>query len=49
MINLKVTTEDSFRKAYGRLPDIISTTKGVMSDVEARKNNVGGEILCEVF
>ena len=28
---------------------IISTTKGVMSDVEARKNNVGGEIICKVF
>ena len=28
---------------------IISTTKGVMSDVEARKNNVGGEIICRVF
>jgi DNA polymerase III alpha subunit len=28
MINLKVRTEYSFRKAYGRLPDIISTTKG---------------------
>ena len=28
---------------------IISTPKGVMSDQQARKNNVGGEILCEVF
>ena len=28
---------------------IISTPKGVMSDVEARKNNVGGEIICRVF
>ena len=28
---------------------ILSTPKGVMSDSEARKNNVGGEILCEVF
>jgi len=28
---------------------IISTTKGVMSDIEARKNNVGGEIICRVF
>ena len=28
---------------------IISTTKGVMSDVDARKNNVGGEIICKVF
>ena len=28
---------------------IISTPKGVMSDVEARKQNVGGEIICRVF
>ena len=28
---------------------ILSTPKGVMSDVEARKQNVGGEIICRVF
>ena len=28
---------------------IISTPKGVMSDSEAKKNNVGGEIICRVF
>ena len=28
---------------------ILSTPKGVMSDTEARKNNVGGEIICKVF
>ena len=28
---------------------IISTSQGVMSDIEARKNNVGGEIICKVF
>ena len=28
---------------------IISTPQGVMSDHEARKANVGGEILCQVF
>ena len=37
-------------KIYGGLGiSILSTPKGVMSDIEARKNNVGGEILCEVF
>ena len=37
-------------KPYGGLGiSILSTPKGVMSDQEARKNNVGGEILCEVF
>mgnify|MGYP001492915875 FL=1 len=28
---------------------ILSTPKGVMSDIDARKNNVGGEIICKVF
>lgn len=27
---------------------IISTSKGVISDREARRDNVGGEVLCEV-
>ena len=28
---------------------IVSTSKGVMSDTDARKNNLGGEIICRVF
>ena len=37
-------------KPYGGLGiSIISTPKGVMSDQQARANNVGGEVLCEVF
>ena len=37
-------------KSYGGLGiSILSTPKGVMSDQQARKNNVGGEVLCEVF
>ena len=28
---------------------IVSTPKGVMSDVDARKQNIGGEIICKVF
>jgi small subunit ribosomal protein S8 len=28
---------------------VLSTSQGVMSDREARKKNVGGEILCEVW
>jgi len=28
---------------------ILSTPSGVMSDLEARKHNVGGEVLCQVF
>jgi len=37
-------------KPYGGLGiSIISTSKGVMSDQQAKANKVGGEILCEVF
>jgi small subunit ribosomal protein S8 len=28
---------------------ILSTPKGVMSDVRAREENVGGEVICNVF
>jgi small subunit ribosomal protein S8 len=28
---------------------ILSTSKGIMSDLEARKQNVGGEIICKVY
>ncbi|MGI5831938.1 MAG: 30S ribosomal protein S8 [Thermoguttaceae bacterium] len=28
---------------------ILSTNKGVLSDREARRDNVGGEVLCEVW
>jgi small subunit ribosomal protein S8 len=28
---------------------IVSTSKGVMSDANARSQNVGGEVLCTVF
>jgi small subunit ribosomal protein S8 len=29
--------------------NILSTDKGIMSDVEARKQSVGGEVICSVF
>ena len=29
--------------------DFLSTPRGVMSDIEARAANVGGEVLCRVF
>ena len=35
--------------ANGLGVSILSTPKGVMSDARARKENVGGEILCSVF
>jgi small subunit ribosomal protein S8 len=28
---------------------VISTSKGIMSDVQARQNNVGGEVICAVW
>lgn len=28
---------------------IVSTSKGLMTDKEARRQNVGGEVLCEVY
>ncbi len=28
---------------------IISTSKGVMTNIEARKNGIGGEIICKVW
>ena len=41
---------NDLQKSYGGLGiSILSTPKGVISDQKARDNNVGGEILCEVF
>ena len=28
---------------------ILSTSKGIMTDKDARRENVGGELLCEVW
>lgn len=33
----------------GRGLAVISTTKGILSDKEAKKENVGGEIICEIW
>ena len=47
---IKNTEFNDLPKIYGGLGiTILSTPKGVMSDNQARINNVGGEILCEVF
>ncbi|MGE5501648.1 MAG: 30S ribosomal protein S8 [Ignavibacteriales bacterium] len=48
------------RRVYSKISDlprvanglgiaILSTPRGVMSDAEARAQNVGGEVLCHVF
>ncbi|MEK7306405.1 MAG: 30S ribosomal protein S8, partial [Nitrospirota bacterium] len=28
---------------------IVSTSSGIMTDKEARKNNIGGEVICYVW
>jgi small subunit ribosomal protein S8 len=41
---------DNLPKFYNGLGiAVLSTPKGVMSDYEARQQNVGGEVLCSVF
>jgi small subunit ribosomal protein S8 len=37
------------RVADGLGTIILSTSKGVMADHEARESNVGGEVLCKIF
>lgn len=59
IVKLKRVSKPGLRK-YAKAKDlpkvlnglgiaIISTSKGVMSDKEARKMNVGGEVLCYVY
>jgi small subunit ribosomal protein S8 len=41
---------DSLPKVRGGLGTaIVSTSKGIMTDRQARKENVGGEVICEVW
>ena len=40
----------SLNRVYNGLGmSILTTPRGVMSDVQARNENVGGEVLCQVF
>lgn len=44
------TSISNLKKFYNGLGiRILSTSKGVMSDHQARKENVGGELICSVF
>lgn len=43
------SVDDLPRVFNGLGVSILSTSKGVMSDADARENNVGGEVLCRVF
>jgi small subunit ribosomal protein S8 len=46
----KYCATESIPKSYNGLGVVImSTSRGVMTDKEARKLNVGGEILCSVY
>ena len=46
-VYLSVKNISTVRQGLG--VSIVSTPKGVMSDANARANNVGGEVLCTVF
>ncbi|MDR2107592.1 MAG: 30S ribosomal protein S8 [Holosporaceae bacterium] len=60
VINMLDRVSKPSRRVYAKLKKIdsvfngfgicvLSTSKGIMSDAEAKENNVGGEILCKVF
>jgi small subunit ribosomal protein S8 len=41
---------NDLKRVYNGLGiSILSTPRGVLSDAEAREQNVGGEVLCQVF
>ena len=46
-IYLPIKKIKKVRGGYGML--IISTSKGLMTDTEAKKQKLGGEILCEIW
>ncbi len=59
MKEIKMVSKSS-RRVYSQLKDlalfynglgiyVLSTSKGVMSDYEARSQNVSGEVICSVF
>ncbi|MBW7944335.1 30S ribosomal protein S8 [Patescibacteria group bacterium] len=44
------TTSAKIPKALGGYGiTVVSTSKGIMTDKEARKQNVGGEVLCQIW
>jgi len=46
-IYLKQTKLRGVRQGYGEV--LVSTSKGVMTSAEAKRSNIGGEVICEVF
>ena len=46
----KYSPSDALPRSFGGLGVVIvSTSKGVMTDKEAKKLNVGGEVLCSIY
>ena len=43
----KVDDISDIRSGYGLT--ILTTSQGILSDTEARKNRVGGEVLCQIW
>jgi small subunit ribosomal protein S8 len=44
------SNKDNIQKVKGGFGiSIVSTSKGLMTDKEARKQNLGGEIICEIW
>jgi|NOAtaT_6_FD_contig_71_1247203_length_2931_multi_2_in_0_out_0_3 small subunit ribosomal protein S8 len=46
-IYFKISDLKEFKNSLGIY--ILSTTKGIISDIEARRVNIGGEVLCKIF
>ena len=44
-----VSSQAASRRRGGQRIAIVSTSKGIMTNGEARKEKVGGEILCEIW
>lgn len=43
----KISKLQTFKNSLGIY--ILSTSKGLMSDYDARQQNIGGEVLCKIF
>ena len=48
-LRIYVSNEDVPKVLNGLGIAIMSTSKGIMTDKNARKNNVGGEVICYVW
>ncbi len=44
---VKASEMRSSKNGYGLM--VVSTSKGIMDSIKAKKKNLGGELICEVF